>query len=66
MGWEKNIGFMPYGKDFIKHRKLMHDYLHPNICLSYQSHQILEAQNLVQNLKDTPERFEEHLSRYVS
>ncbi|PPQ76379.1 hypothetical protein CVT26_015387 [Gymnopilus dilepis] len=64
MGWEHNSGFLPYGKRFHSHRKMLNEYFSHEKCADYLPFQTLEARRLVQNLFNNPERFNDHLNRF--
>ena len=66
MGWVNSLTFLPYGKPFMTHRRLMNDYFHSTKCLSYTHYQTAEACMMVQNMKENPEEFSDVLNRYFS
>ncbi|TFK34318.1 cytochrome P450 [Crucibulum laeve] len=55
MGWNANLGFLPYGKRFQKHRRLFQEYFSRAKCNSYQSVQLKQARLLVKQLAKNPE-----------
>jgi len=63
MGWEKCVAFMPYGKEFRQHRRMLNEYFNQEKCVGYRVHQAAEAKKLVRNIINTPEAFMDHLSR---
>lgn len=63
MGWTSTITFMPYGKRFQRHRRMLQQYLTPNKCLDYQSIQSREARVLLQSLLDDGDNLDTYLRR---
>lgn len=57
---------LPYGKQFILHRKMLHQHLNRNHCKAYQPIQTREARALVENLISDPKDRDELLGRSVS
>ncbi|KAF9555029.1 cytochrome P450 [Agrocybe pediades] len=66
MGFGKAIAFLPYGKTLHMHRKMYNEYLSREKCLGYRQLQFEEAQRLVDNIKQSPESFEDHLFVYAT
>ena len=62
MGWEHNLGFLPYGKQHQKHRKMLNEYFNREKCEDHLPHLALEASRLIQNLLDKPENFDEQFT----
>ncbi|KAK1230306.1 hypothetical protein PQX77_006599 [Marasmius sp. AFHP31] len=50
MGWIRGLSFMQYGKEMLKHRKMMQRHLSRKEALSYDPAIAVEAQTLVKNL----------------
>jgi cytochrome P450 len=65
MGWEFNVGFIPYGPKWRKHRKAMHYALNPTAMVSYRGIQLAKVHQLVKNLMHAPDEMEVHLRTYV-
>ncbi|KAJ6570546.1 cytochrome P450 [Mycena vulgaris] len=68
MGWWPTLVFLPYGKLFLKHRKMFQEYFGPRGALSYLPIQTRQAHILAKNLMtDTEEHTEHtwHISRYA-
>jgi len=63
MGWANNVGFMPYGKRFRQHRRMLNEYLNQEKCVGYRALQVAEAKRLVINILKKPEAYTDHLSR---
>lgn len=61
MGWEFNVGFIPYGASWRKHRKAMHHALNQTAMLSYRDIQLNKVLQLVRNIMQVPEEMEVHL-----
>ncbi|KAF8992545.1 cytochrome P450 [Cyathus striatus] len=66
MGWFPTLVFLPYGKRFQKHRRLMHEYLHQKQRLSYQPLQTQQARRLAIQLMDNPLNFANHFQLYTT
>ncbi|KAF9002123.1 cytochrome P450 [Cyathus striatus] len=64
MGWVPTLTFLPYGKRFQTHRRLLQEYLHQKQCLSYQPLQTQHARRLLVNLSDNPNKCMKHLQRF--
>ncbi|KAF9445086.1 cytochrome P450 [Macrolepiota fuliginosa MF-IS2] len=54
MKWSFNVGFMPYGEYWRKHRRLMHQLLHPTAALRFRPHEIKATHNLLERFLDNP------------
>ncbi|KAF8991684.1 cytochrome P450 [Cyathus striatus] len=66
MGWTPSVVFMPYGKQFHKHRRLLQGELNKNICLSYYPIQRTEMEKLLTSLMHNPEQYEDHFFRFTA
>ncbi|KAJ6570601.1 cytochrome P450 [Mycena vulgaris] len=69
MGWCPTLVFLPYGKLFLKHRKIFQEYFGPRNVLSYLPLQKRHAHILAKNLMiDTEDHTEHtwHLSRSLN
>ncbi|KAJ7585231.1 cytochrome P450 [Mycena floridula] len=64
MGWAGILTFMPYGKRFLKHRKVLQQYFGRQESVSYQSGQVHEARVLLKNLLAKPERYDFYFNRF--
>ncbi|KAG5653174.1 hypothetical protein H0H81_001891 [Sphagnurus paluster] len=64
MGWKKSLGFLPYGKDFQRHRRIFQEYFSKNATNNYQSIQLREARLLAQNLAAGPSDLDYVLNRF--
>ena len=61
MGWDVNMGFLPYGLWWRKHRKLFHEYFRPNQVPEYQPIQRREVREFLRRLLVTPDNFIPHI-----
>lgn len=61
MGWEFNVGFIPYGPSWRKHRKAMHHALNQKAMFNYRDIQLNRVHQLVRNLLLVPDEMEIHL-----
>jgi hypothetical protein len=57
MNWDKMVTFMPYGKLFMRHRKLLKLGLHGVKIGRYNHVHLQEAHTLVKNLLADPENY---------
>jgi hypothetical protein len=66
MGWPKDttMTMIRYGKQFQKHRRLLHDFLNKDISVSYRPVQIRETGVLLQNLLSDDTKRDDFLRRY--
>ncbi|KAF9002171.1 cytochrome P450 [Cyathus striatus] len=55
MGWFPTLTFLPYGKQFQKHRRLLQEYLNQKQCPSYQPLQTRQARRLLAHIADNPQ-----------
>ncbi|KAF9002118.1 cytochrome P450 [Cyathus striatus] len=60
MGWFPLLIFLPYGKRFQKHRRLLQEHLHQKQCLSYHPLQTQQARRLLVDLLDDPQHWVNH------
>ncbi|KAL0575890.1 hypothetical protein V5O48_006090 [Marasmius crinis-equi] len=66
MGWEPLLGFMQYGKRFLKHRKMLQHYLSQKQTISFNNIIAEEARLLVKNLANAkPGRHLHYAHRYT-
>ncbi|TFK36163.1 cytochrome P450 [Crucibulum laeve] len=66
MGWNAVLTFLPYGKQFQKHRTLIQDYFSRKKCESYQHYQIEETRVLLHQLSENPKAYDDHLKRFAT
>ncbi|KAF9002170.1 cytochrome P450 [Cyathus striatus] len=64
MGWVPTLTFLPYGKKFQKHRRLLQEYLNEKQCMSYQRLQSQHARRLLLHLMENPRNFMHHFQRF--
>ncbi|KXN82774.1 O-methylsterigmatocystin oxidoreductase [Leucoagaricus sp. SymC.cos] len=55
MHWSFNVGFMPYGEFWRKHRRLMHQLLHPTAALQFRPHELKATHSLLKRFLENPE-----------
>ncbi|KAI0634017.1 CyP450 monooxygenase [Trametes polyzona] len=60
-GWEWTFVLMPYGQEWRRRRKEMHQFLHPNTVAQYQPLQQREAVKFLHRLLRNPENFLNHV-----
>ncbi|KAI1794923.1 cytochrome P450 [Ganoderma leucocontextum] len=63
IGWEWNFGFMTYGQDWRRYRRLFWQHFHPGVISKYHGVQRDESRQFLCQLLSTPERLEEHIRR---
>ena len=61
MKWDFNLGFMPYGSLWRRHRKSFHDSFSINAVSKYQHIQRREVHAFLRRLLDTPDDFLHHV-----
>ncbi|KAJ7620481.1 cytochrome P450 [Mycena polygramma] len=67
LGWDPSLTFLPYGKQFTKHRTMHQSYLGRHKVEEFKPVQTEEAQTLVRNLiESTPDRYEKCMSRFAT
>ncbi|KAF8135168.1 CyP450 monooxygenase [Boletus edulis] len=66
MGWEFNVGFIPYGPSWRKHRKAMHQALNQTAMLGYRGIQLNKVHQLVRNILHVPDSMEAHLRTFTA
>ncbi|KAF4613493.1 hypothetical protein D9613_007521 [Agrocybe pediades] len=60
MGWDFNLGTMPYGSRWRAHRKLFERSFHANAGALYEPKSLKASRELVESLWHEPERFLDH------
>ena len=63
--WD-NVVTMPYGDRFRKHRRLMAQVLNSQAIDVYRDFQVNNTKVLLKNLLRDPEKFDQHILRFVS
>lgn len=58
------LAFQRYGDRFRRHRKLLQQHWNAQSALSYRPAQRMETHVMLQNLLDTPEKFQKHIERF--
>ncbi|KAG7094601.1 hypothetical protein E1B28_005426 [Marasmius oreades] len=66
MGWTSALTLLQYGKQFIKHRRMLHEFLNQHTCLDYLPTQTEEARKLVRNIIAEPDEFRNYLARFAA
>ena len=61
MKWDFNLGFLPYGLWWRKHRRSFHDFFNVNALSKYQPIQRREVHAFLRRLLDTPDNFLHHV-----
>lgn len=65
MGWDFNVGLMPYSDRWRARRKLFHQVLHGRAAASFQGLQSVRAVKLLQKIYRKPEDIAYHLRQSV-
>ena len=65
MGWDRSLGFLPYGDHHRKHTRLVHEGLNPIALQSQRQLQECEAAVLLRELATTPSAFVNHIRRWA-
>ncbi|KAJ7488871.1 cytochrome P450 [Mycena latifolia] len=67
LGWVPSIGFLPYGKQWAKHRQMHQLYLNQHKADDFKPMQTQEARTLARNLvESTADNYEHYLSRFAT
>jgi cytochrome P450 len=61
IGFSINMGMMPYGQWWRKHRKLFHEYFHRNVVNEFQPILRQEVRAFLRRLLVTPDSFFHHI-----
>ncbi|KAF7346363.1 Cytochrome p450 [Mycena sanguinolenta] len=61
MGWDSNIGFMPVGDRWRKHRRMLQQHFRRDMSRNYQNMQMKKIHQLLQGLLSSPQKFREHI-----
>ena len=61
MGWDFNLGLLPYGELWRRHRRLFHHFFNVNAVSKYQPIQRREVHAFLRRLLDTPDNFFHHI-----
>ncbi|KAJ7141534.1 cytochrome P450 [Mycena filopes] len=65
LGWTFSLGFLRYGKTFVKHREVLQSYLSRRKCVNFTPIQTEEARRLANNLIGSPpNEYNAFLSRF--
>lgn len=65
MGWRKTLTFMPYGKTWQMHRRLLQSTLSNTRVRHWQPFQASEARRTVANMIQRPESWQTSLRRFA-
>ncbi|KAF9469732.1 cytochrome P450 [Collybia nuda] len=60
MGWDFNVGLMPYGDEWRRRRKILQKYFKKDIAVVYQPIQTQKIHDMLRNILETPEDFISH------
>ena len=60
-----NIGLLPYGEGWRRHRRSFHQYFNQNAVSKYFPIQRREVHAFLRRLLDTPDKFLHHVRQYV-
>ncbi|PPQ99411.1 hypothetical protein CVT24_005398 [Panaeolus cyanescens] len=61
MNWTFNVGLMPYGPWWRRHRKVFHDHFSPSVISKYDNVQLRNARSFLGQLLETPDDFLHHI-----
>ncbi|KAF7346386.1 O-methylsterigmatocystin oxidoreductase [Mycena sanguinolenta] len=61
MGWDFNLGFMPVGDRWRKHRRMLQQNFRRDMSRNYHSIQLKKIRQLLRELLSSPQDFREHL-----
>jgi len=60
MGWEFNIGFMPYGDKWRKQRRIFQQLYKPDVALAYRPTQVKKVNDMLYGILTSPDDFRAH------
>lgn len=63
MGWDFNMGLMPYGETWRNQRKIFHKAFRPEAAISYRPIQLNSVYALLRSLLESPEDFGSHIKK---
>ncbi|KAL0945491.1 hypothetical protein HGRIS_000977 [Hohenbuehelia grisea] len=66
VGFLPDLGFLPYGKRFQKHRRMMQSSLTQDACIPWRDAQTVYARQLANNLAGTSSGHESHMSWFTT
>ena len=61
LGQEENFGFMPYGQPWRNRRRVFWQHFNPGALQKYKATQREVALVFLKKLRESPERFEDHI-----
>jgi cytochrome P450 len=61
MNWYYNMGFLPYGPWWRRHRRAFHEHFHAGAVHKYLPTQTKETHAFLRRLLVTPENFRHHI-----
>jgi cytochrome P450 len=66
MGWEGTLSTQPYGDRFRKQRRLLNEYMNPQVLRRYYPLQELSTARLVRDVIKSPDALNAHVKRCAS
>lgn len=63
MNWKNFTWALPYGDQFRRQRRYMHDYMNPHAISALRSIQTKSVHSLLDSLLKDPDRFDKHVYR---
>ncbi|TFK40528.1 cytochrome P450 [Crucibulum laeve] len=60
MGWDFNVGLMPYSNEWRQHRKLFQQQFRPSASLKYRPIQMKKVHDMLRGILASPEDFRAH------
>ncbi|KAF9044365.1 cytochrome P450 [Panaeolus papilionaceus] len=61
MDWNFNLGLMPYGANWRRHRKVFHDHFNSTVVVNYDQIQLGEIRKFLGRLLEEPQEFSHHI-----
>ncbi|TFK74819.1 cytochrome P450 [Pluteus cervinus] len=61
MNWDWNLGLMPYGPRWARHRRIYESTLRKESVMKYEDIQTSKIQDLLQSILETPQHFLRHI-----
>lgn len=66
MDWNFNLGLMPYGANWRRHRKVFHDHFNSTVVVNYDQIQLGEIRKFLGRLLEEPQEFSHHIHQSVT
>ena len=65
MGWGNVVSLLRYGDDFRRQRRMIQQHFNTKAVKRFEPIQVAELYTMLDNIIKTPEKFSEHIYRWV-